>query len=279
VDEERLRLAFEPATLDYYRRFLLRLMKHCRLPGRQVLDIGCGTGQFLTVAREEGWDVSGLEIGRASTTYANDTLGLNVTCGSLYDYQGDPESLDAISMIEVIEHLEQPTKALQKSHELLRKDGLLLVTTPNFDSLYRRLFGNRWWVINCEDEHIVFFTLDTLAGMLQENGFEVVDWHIQGMDMLGILREFRQKESRDDTAANHSLPDQAGDDATEPDAAVCGYYESRSAKNRVKALLGKIGLLALVRLGLRTMDQLFSQRWSPFFAMGEQLVVVARKKN
>ena len=267
VDEERLRITFETATLEYYARFLDWMTRKMRLPGRRLLDIGCSTGAFLKVAREAGWQVQGLEIGIASARYAKENLGLNVHNGSLYDFEKPAESFDAVAMIEVIEHLEYPAAAISQAHQLLKPDGLLLVTTPNFDSLYRRLFGNRWWVINCEDEHIVLFTLDTLTGMLEENGFEVVHKHIRGIDTLGLMREIRNRFRGSDRGPAN------------PESAVNGYYEARSAKTRVKKALGKFGLLKAARQVLRGLDYAYSWRWSPMFAWGEQLIVIARRRK
>lgn len=265
VDDERLRTAFEPGALEYHARFLAWLSRHARLPGRRLLDIGCSTGAFLKVARDAGWQTQGLEIGIASARYAREILGLEVSRGSIYDFEAPAGSYDAMAMIEVIEHLEQPRLALSQAHRLLKPDGLLLVTTPNFDSLYRRLFGNRWWVINCEDEHIVLYTLDTLAAMLEECGFEVVHRHVRGIDSLGMAREMRDRFLGGAKNPSH------------PGAAVGGYYESRAAKTRIKNALRKMGILNATRWLLRGLDTTYSWRGSPTFAWGEQLVTIARR--
>lgn len=267
VDEERLRNAFEPGTQLYYSRFLDCLGRNVRSSGRRLLDLGCSTGAFLSVARDAGWAVSGIEIGAASAGYAREVLGLDVQRGSMFDLDSPSASWDAIALIEVIEHLEHPRRALDRALSLLKPGGALLVTTPNFDSLYRRLFGNRWWVVNCEDEHIVLFNLESLAGMLEDAGFEVVFRHIQGIDTLGLMREMRQSlglRSKFKTATN----DAAG-----------GYYESRSAKGRIKALLSRMGALSLARSISRGLDRTYGWRWSPTYAWGEQLVVVARPRQ
>ncbi|MEW6676508.1 MAG: class I SAM-dependent methyltransferase [Pseudomonadota bacterium] len=262
LDEERLRQAFEPATLDYYARFLRRI--EARAPGRgHLLDVGCGTGAFLTVARQAGWRVQGVEVGVASSRHAREALGLDVQRGSLYDFEPAAGGYDAISLIEVIEHLQDPRSALQRIHGWLKPGGVLLVTTPNVDSLYRRLFGNRWWVINCEDEHIVLFNPDTLAGMLREQGFEVCETHLQNLDIAGLWRTWR-----------------GGAEAAAPvaqDEAVNGYYAARDHKGRIKRLLASLGMLRLARGVLRGLDRSYSWRFSPTRGWGEQIVITARR--
>jgi hypothetical protein len=148
---------------------------------------------------------------------------------------------------------------------LLRPDGLLLVTTPNFDSLYRRLFGNRWWVVNCEDEHIVLFNRATLEGLLRENGFEVVFLRMRGLDVLGLAREAER--------ALAATPPRLA--ASEAD----GYYTQRESITRAKALLAKIGVLGAAKSVLRGLDRTYTWRASPTHAWGEQLVVIARRTS
>ena len=266
VDEGRLRVGFEPASLEYYRRFLHWAQPFVRTEKRRLLDIGCGTGAFLTVARDQGWQVRGVEVGIASSQYARSALNLDVLPGSIHDVLLTPQGFDFVAAIEVIEHLENPPQLVERIQELLVPGGLLLITTPNFDSLYRRLFGKRWWVVNCEDEHIVLFTMDTLGALLEARGFEIVLRRIQGIDILGLIREVRKGNT-------------ANTQVETPHDALHGYYEGRATKARVKLLLRKLGVLRLSRSVMRGLTLLFSWRWSPLYGFGEQLVIVARKKT
>ena len=264
VDEQRLAGAFDAGNLAHYDRLLGLLERHADPGRRRLLDVGCATGAFLTVARDRGWSARGLEIGAASSAHARERLGLDVARASLYDYAAPAGGFDAIAFLEVIEHLERPAEALARIREMLSPQGLLLATTPNFDSLYRRLFGNRWWVVNCEDEHIVLFNPATLAGMLREQGFEVLELRIRGLDLAGLARE----------AKAALAGSRAGPPGADPGA---GYYRDRSARARIKALLERVGLLPAARALLRALDRTFAWRASPTYAWGEQLIVVARR--
>lgn len=265
VDEARLSTAFDEGNLSHYGRLLDALDAHVGYARGKLLDVGCSTGAFLSVARSRGWEVAGLEIGIASCAHARERLGIDAHRASIYDFDAPAGSFRAVALLEVIEHLERPLEALGRIHGLLEPGGLLLLTTPNYDSLYRRIFGARWWVVNCEDEHIVLFNRATLAGALRETGFEILDERIRGLDLAGLARE-----------AKRSLAgSKAG--ATQAEAAQ-GYYEARDTRARLKALLEKIGLLAAVRAMLRGVDRTFTWRLSPTHAWGEQLIVVARRE-
>jgi SAM-dependent methyltransferase len=258
VDPERLRLAFDSMTLRLFRTYVERLNQLARKsPGRRLLDIGCSTGALLDVARQGGWQVEGLEVGKASSRYAREQLGLTIHTSLLEEFDGGPESYDAVVMLEVLEHLPSPSDALRRLRRWIRPGGLFLLSTPNFDSLFRRLHGERWWVVNCEDEHIMLFSPSTLRALLRRFGFRIEWIRIRGLDAAGIVTKFLRRDA--------------------PPSEPTGYHESRGRKERVKSLLRKIGLLDFARLGLRALDASFSSPASPLFGLGEQLVVIARR--
>ena len=263
IDEERLRIAFDPNTLNLYGRYLQWIEKLSVTNARELIDIGCSTGALLTVARNRGWSTKGIELGKASGIYATDQHNLDIYSGSLFDYNYCPESYDAISFTEVIEHLESPSDALIRMREWLKPKGLILITTPNYNALYRKMFGSKWWVINCEDEHIMFFTPETLSLLLDKCGYNVEFSYIRGIDILGIFKHIFS------SANTNSIK--------ESDIEK-GYFEARSLKEKVKKRLEKIGLLSIFRYALRIVDSIVSIKWLPFYAWGEQIIVIARKK-
>jgi 2-polyprenyl-3-methyl-5-hydroxy-6-metoxy-1,4-benzoquinol methylase len=266
VDDERLRIAFEPRTLKIFGNLLERCESLLVNSRWRLLDVGCSTGAFLTVARQRQWDTTGIEVGEESAKYARGQLGLNVINGSLFDFDGAAESFDLIAFLEVIEHLEDPRSALRRIARWLAPGGLLLLSTPNFDSLFRRLFGTRWWVVNCEDEHIQFFTPATLIKMLETEGMVLVELRVRGIDLAGLISTALSRPgyraAGEQNAAQQHLSD---------------YHLARTRKERLKSAFARIGLLALVRCGLTGLAWLFSVRGSPLYSMGEQIIVIAQK--
>jgi SAM-dependent methyltransferase len=219
----------------------------------------------MQAARQRGWQVEGLEIGLASARYARDPLGLTVHNVSLFDFETEPARFDAVALLEVIEHLESPILALRRIAGWLVPGGALVLSTPNFASLFRRVFGTRWWVINCEDEHIMFFDMDSLRRALRAAGFELVDQHIRGIDLAGML---------DVALGRSSVPNPSGVDLSEH-----GYRAARSRKENLKTWLASAGLLHAARFAKSALEWQFSSRWSPLYGLGEQLVVIARKRT
>lgn len=114
------------------------IRRHARPPGR-LLDLGCGDGTVLTLARRDGWDVEGVELFPAQTKLVRDTLGLTVETADLGSYTGRPANWDVVVLTHVLEHLPDPVGALRKIRDLLTPGGVGVLEFPNIDALDARL--------------------------------------------------------------------------------------------------------------------------------------------
>ena len=161
--------ARDPARQAWWRS-CLRVLAAGQAPGR-LLDIGCATGEFLTLAREAGWAVSGLETAPEAAAAAR-AGGLPVHTGPLAAAPWEPGSFDAVTLWDVIEHLQDPRAALTQVARLLRPGGILLLTTPNIRSLSYAALGYHWNVVGPND-HLYYFAPRTLARLLHETGFAI----------------------------------------------------------------------------------------------------------
>jgi 2-polyprenyl-3-methyl-5-hydroxy-6-metoxy-1,4-benzoquinol methylase len=156
--------------IETFGRDLAALHRHER--GGRLLDVGCHLGLFLEVARDAGWDVTGVEPSRWSVERAR-MRGLDVRHGTLDSVRFPENFFDAVTMWDVVEHLANPLAALRRTHRLLRPDGLLALSTMNVDALFPRLVGRRWpWYMQM---HLVYFSRRTLLNMLTKAGFRVVE--------------------------------------------------------------------------------------------------------
>ena len=136
-----------------------------------LLDIGSYMGLFLETARARGWHARGIEPDRDAWTHATATLGLDVCWGTLATCPQPAESFDAITMLQVLEHVPDPRQTLVDVRALLRPAGALVVEVPNIGCWPVRLLGRRHR--HYAMHHFTFFELDTLARLLEECGFEV----------------------------------------------------------------------------------------------------------
>lgn len=138
----------------------------------KLLEVGASTGYFLNAARVD-FEVSGLEPSRWACAIARERFKLEVHPETIEETRRfAPGSLDAVVMIDVIEHLPDPRRAAVRAAELLRPGGILYLVTPDIDSLSARVLGGYWWGLR--PAHIHYFGGPTLERLLAETGFEVV---------------------------------------------------------------------------------------------------------
>lgn len=162
TDEDLLR-RYSPENRARQRELLKALAGYVR--GRKLLDVGCGEGQLLQTARDEGWDAVGIDLSETAIRLCR-KRGVSASQTDFFDPSLDGQRFDAIVMSELIEHVPAPARFLRRAEMLLQDEGILYLTTPNFGSLARRMLGEAWSVIH--PEHIGYFDRTTLREMVQD---------------------------------------------------------------------------------------------------------------
>jgi 2-polyprenyl-3-methyl-5-hydroxy-6-metoxy-1,4-benzoquinol methylase len=160
----------------------LQKLRELGTPGGRLLDVGCGTGDFLKIAQEQGWQVEGVEISQWASDKAR-SRGLEVRTGILDDLPGDPV-YDVVTLWDVLEHLEDPSTVIGRCRRIIKPGGLILVLTVNEDgfipqlSLFlHRISGGRMTKpveLIHPIHHLNHFSARHLAGLLRKNGFDVL---------------------------------------------------------------------------------------------------------
>jgi 2-polyprenyl-3-methyl-5-hydroxy-6-metoxy-1,4-benzoquinol methylase len=166
--------AYDLAFVKAHYHLYLGLLSKLSAPGKRLLDVGCGAGFFLKAAGEDGWDGRGIEASAAAARYAREVVGVDVLQGRFEDSSFPEDSFDAITCLDLIEHLPDPLDALRRIRRLLRPRGTLIISTPDLKSLSRRILGKNWAVLS-PAEHLGNFTAETLSAMLRKAGFRIKD--------------------------------------------------------------------------------------------------------
>lgn len=143
-------------------------------PGRDLLEIGCGTGEFLAITKTAGHTVSGLDLSADVVEYMTKRYpDIQVRHGSLESSGFPPENFDVIAALHVIEHVSDPIGLLREMASLLRPGGMVYIRVPNLNCWYRRVLGRNWWDFCVA--HEAHFTNHSLHLALTQAGFEIVD--------------------------------------------------------------------------------------------------------
>jgi len=158
----------------------------------KLLDIGCGTGDFLKIGKDRGWEVYGIELSKWAADYGRINFNLDIKNKNLEKVAGLWRfRFDVITLNHVLEHLPSPSGALKIISEILHEEGLILVEVPNeFDQLMFLIAGGlgRKWLYNRHKgpiiHHTFYFTKDSLIKMLEKSGFQTLFIRTLNDDML-----------------------------------------------------------------------------------------------
>lgn len=167
--------------------------QHLPLQNAKVLDVGCGGGLFLSLLKQQGADVIGIELSDSRAQYAKAKHRLVIDkhpIESDHWQSGYATYFDAVTLWDVIEHVNYPLQTLQSVASVLKEGGVLLIDTPCRDSFYHR-FGELTYrfsggrfptFLNAMYSSHLFghkqiFSTDEMKQLFESVGFEVVDLH------------------------------------------------------------------------------------------------------
>ncbi|MDD2725319.1 MAG: class I SAM-dependent methyltransferase [Methylovulum sp.] len=145
-------------------------------PG-QLLEIGCGSGDFLMEMQQQGWEVQGLEPSDTATHRAR-LQGLEVTCGTLETTELPQNHFDMVVAWMVIEHLHHPLAGLEKICLALKPGGVLVLSVPDMGGLDFRLFKQHYYALHLPN-HLYHFTRFSIKRLILDAGFRQCRffWH------------------------------------------------------------------------------------------------------
>jgi 2-polyprenyl-3-methyl-5-hydroxy-6-metoxy-1,4-benzoquinol methylase len=138
-----------------------------------LLDVGAATGEFLSIAREAGYRVAGLELSRFAAEQAREKFGLDLYVGPLDTFEtGTP--YDIIHLSHVLEHVPEPHTAVAKLDDILSERGVVYVEVPyqwNWAEQLHYFRGRRQEFNAFSMHHRLFFRPRTLTSLFTQHGF------------------------------------------------------------------------------------------------------------
>jgi 2-polyprenyl-3-methyl-5-hydroxy-6-metoxy-1,4-benzoquinol methylase len=171
--EEYKNYVSERALIEkQFRIRLKRLLRYVEDPAaKQLLEIGCAYGFFMSVALDSFRAVEGLDISEDAIRYAREELGLAVHAADFLKFE-PTGPVDVVCLWDTIEHLERPDLYLEKAACMMQCGGVIALTTGDIGSLVARLRGVRWRQIH-PPTHLQYFSRTTLLRLLGKYGFRV----------------------------------------------------------------------------------------------------------
>jgi SAM-dependent methyltransferase len=161
----------EEAGIRATARATIAAIEAHRPPPGHLLDIGCGPGLLVDEARVRGWDALGVEPSAWATSQAQER-GITVIQGTIESAVVDEQSVDAVVMADVIEHLPDPLSSMRHVHDWMRPGGIVFVCTPDVGSVFAQVLRRWWWSVL--PGHLFYFSRATLGRLMSEAGFDVL---------------------------------------------------------------------------------------------------------
>ncbi|MBA3648936.1 MAG: class I SAM-dependent methyltransferase [Chitinophagales bacterium] len=187
-----------PVTVKRYHEILDYLEKFRKT--NRLMDVGCGIGYFLEVAKERNWEVYGTEFTQAAVQICR-KKGIETQQGKLDPENYLPASFDVITSFEVIEHINYPIQEMKNFRQLLREGGAVYITTPNFHSVSKFLLKEKWNIL-VYPEHLCYYTPNTISALFENTGFSNLKMETTGISTSRIKESLANVQSHCNTRSS-----------------------------------------------------------------------------
>ncbi len=177
--------------LPFFKKSIKKINSYARsgdralsAPGREkLLDIGCGMGFFLDLARKSGWEVKGVDISDSAVAYGREKLGLDIFKGELKEGKFADRSFEVITSWNVLDQYYDPLGLAQETARLLKPDGMAFFRISNVHfhfplhlifKIVRKFFSGGQKLTEPTVFHIYMFSPRTVKKLLKQVGFKKV---------------------------------------------------------------------------------------------------------
>ena len=168
----------------------------------KILDIGCGTGEFLHTCKQNGWDAYGIEPDEKARNSAIENYGLNVKREDEIKFLKN-NSFNIITLWHVLEHISKINELSGELKRLLKEDGRLIVAVPNCNSLDAKIYG-KYWAAYDVPRHLYHFTPENIKHLFGKLDMQIESINPMKFDSFYVsmlsekyLSRTASRESRD----------------------------------------------------------------------------------
>ena len=151
----------------------LKLINSFNSEGKTLLDIGCGTGDFLETAQRDNWKVTGIEPNEKARQIANSKTN-NSVFEIEYLAKLEANSFDVITLWHVLEHLPNLEMHTKLFKHLLKPNGTLVIAVPNFKSYDAKYYKNFWAAYDVP-RHLWHFSQNSIERLFKKEGIKLVE--------------------------------------------------------------------------------------------------------
>lgn len=150
----------------------------------KLLDIGCGTGEFLNYGLKKNWKVKGIEPNLNAQEFAKTKYGIDVVNESELNIFNN-NLFDVVTMWHVLEHVFDLNERMQTIFKILKKDGIAIIALPMIDSPDSIKFGKYWAGLDVP-RHLHHFSSSSFEKLATKNNFKIIDKYPMKFDSFYV---------------------------------------------------------------------------------------------
>ena len=139
----------------------------------RILDVGCGSGFYLGVLKNWGWDTYGVEMDKGAVSIAQKSGISNIKFGDQASARYPNDHFDVVRFSHVMEHVPSPAKEIAESLRVLKPKGKILIIAPNINSVFFKIFKTCWYPLE-PPRHFYQYSPATITKFLKKVGFNKV---------------------------------------------------------------------------------------------------------
>ncbi|MBI5557291.1 MAG: methyltransferase domain-containing protein [Deltaproteobacteria bacterium] len=195
----------EAAWRSEYFSSILSFIEKFQPQKSHLLDIGCGVGHFLSIARQNGWQTTGLELSEKGSAHCKKN-GLTVFQKTIEEVALSADTFDVVTLLGVLEHMVDPKRTLANAVRVMKPGGVISVVVPNVYSLLAMILREKAVTFDGR-EHMIFFSADTLQKIFQKVGLEVLHCDTVLTGIHNIMKYMQFFDPYGENQGCHFLPE------------------------------------------------------------------------
>lgn len=156
-----------------YRNWLKQLVPYLENNQKQIkiLEVGCAAGYFLDIAKQAGYDVYGIEPSPIGTRAQNE-YGEHIYLSTFEETEFQNNFFDLVVFFDLLEHIDNPIMFFDKVVSYLKPGGVIVLTTPNIGSIFRKLLGKYWF--HFKIDHLNYFSKKTIRKLASRYNLKIL---------------------------------------------------------------------------------------------------------
>lgn len=192
--------AYDDYTFQKLRKgflYKIRFVKKFCSEGSRLLDVGCALGYFVKIALDEGFDAYGTDFSHYAIEEARELVGNRVVRADVEKkIPFEDNYFDVVTAWDLLEHLKYPDLFIKRISRVLKKNGLIFLTTLNYNSLLSRILKERWPFIAPGYHQTHTITTTDIRIWLNEAGLKDIGMSTFGTVLRSFSRSFDSSISR-----------------------------------------------------------------------------------